>query len=153
MSKSNIKANIVDNALVVSFQSGKEPRVWRMDMGQFLSTALEVKESQGKFTLVIKPGSGSAEEIGAFSDRKDAVEVLESITETMMRGRETHAAPKTGGAIGRFFKFVFKLVLFVLIALAVIIFFLPRPQVNVGDTVTPRVQTGVPVPADQALGE
>jgi hypothetical protein len=154
MAKTDVKTSVVDNALIVSFNSGKEPKVWRMDMGRFLSTAFEVKENQGKFTLVIKPGNGSAEEVGTFDNRKHAVEALESITGALMQGKGASVTQKTEGVFMKFVKFILKLVLavFVFLTVIVVLFKPQHPPGNVGDTVSPPVQSGVPVPADKALG-
>lgn len=160
-SKNVIKSSIVDNALVVSFPSAKEPRVWRLDMNQFLSAAVQIEENQGAFSLVIKPGNAQPEEIGVFPDRKKAVEALESITGAMLQGNVTQpVVPKTGGWFKKLLKF---LLLLLIVVAAIIIFGKTRPHVNQGDTVeapavqsdapAPAVQTGVPTPADQMLGK
>ena len=149
--KNAIKANLVDNALVVSSLSGKEPRVWRIDMGQFLSAALQIEEKQGEFSLMIKPGNGAAEEIGVFSDRKKAHEALQLVTDALLRGRENQPHSKAGC----WFRKILKFALLLLVVLAVLVVWgkAHRP-VNQNDVVNaPAVQTGVPTPADQMFGK
>jgi len=162
MSKTTIEASVIDNTLIVSFLSKKEPRVWRMDMGRFLSTALEIKENQGHYSLIIRPGNGMAEEVGIFSDRKKAVEALEQITAALVKGKET-VQPKTGGGgFVKFLKFIFKaLFLLLIVAVAFVIWSKGHLPVNMGDVMAPPAQTqpepqpqpGVPAPADKVIGQ
>lgn len=168
-SKTQLKASVVDSALVVSFQSGKEPRVWRIDMGQFLSAALEIKEQQGRYVVIMKPGSGPAEEVGVFNDRKKAVEVVNTITDALLRGKEMPVLPKkSGGFFWGFLKFI--LMLFLIAVAAFLVWAKQHKPVNMGDYIAPppaaetgampspapeaapTLPAGVPVPADQAIG-
>ncbi len=161
-SKNGIEASVVENALVVSFASLKEPRVWRIDMAQFLSAGLEIRDDQGQFHLVIRPGTRPAEDIGVFDTRKEALAAMEQVTKAFLRGQCLSAVPKkSGGFLKGFLKFV--LILFLLAVAAV--FLLARThKVNVGEPVPPPagmyapssatesvVPPGVPGPADRVL--
>jgi hypothetical protein len=151
MPSSSITAVLADNALVVSFLSGDAPRVWRIDMKQFMSAALQIEENQGRFILTMKSGSGHAEEIGVFTDRKKAVEALETITEALLMGKAAVPAKKSGV----WGKRILKTVLVVLVLLvAITVFGKHRMQTMPRDAAeVPPAQSGVPLPADQILGK
>lgn len=164
-SKNSLKASIVDNALVVSSLSNGEPRALRVDMGKFMSSALEIKENEGKFSLVVKTGDMTAEEIEIFSNKKRAAEALQVIVDAMLRGNNPPPPEKTGGVFMALFKFVCFLLLMGVVFICVVFiasFIINRP-LNTGNVVnapsaitkeqTPPVPTGVPVPAEQALPE
>ena len=149
-SKNTIRAGIVDNALVVSFTSAEAPRVWRADMSQFLTAALEIQELQGKFSVVIKRSGAPIEEIGVFPDKKSAVEALQLITEALLQGKEA-ARPKSCG----WFKKLLKYLLITLFVLFLAINLLGRymaPGQN-NSIKAPAAQTGVPTPADNVIGK
>lgn len=164
-SKSSIRAGIVDNALVVSFLAADAPRVWRADMGQLLTAALEVQDNQGKSILVMKRSGTPAEEIVTFSSKKDAVDALQVITEALLQG--------TGQGTGRctttqpqkscgWFKKTLKFVMGAIVGLCVFVVALniivslsgrhPAPRQSNAEKL-PAVQTGVPTPADNIIGK
>ena len=152
-SKKNVKTNIVDDTLIVSFTEGGAPKIWRLDMGKFISAALEVKGVQGNFILVVKPGTGAAEEVGVFSDKKRAMEVLQSITDAFLKGRSGVYGRKSGGWFSRFLKL---LLLLALMAAGLILWMrLHGTPVVVDSAVTPSpsIRTGTPLPADEVLGK
>ncbi|MCK5555056.1 MAG: hypothetical protein KAI76_02370 [Alphaproteobacteria bacterium] len=164
-SKNSLKASIVDNALIVSSLSNGEPRALRVDMGKFMSSALEIKENEGKFSLVVKTGDMTAEEIEIFSNKKRAAEALQVIVDAMLRGNNPPPPEKTGGVFMALFKFVCFLLLMGVVFICVVFiasFIINRPLntsnvVNAPSAITkeqtPPVPTGVPVPAEQALPE
>ena len=152
-SKGNVRAGIVDNALIVSFLSAEAPRVWRTDMGQFQNAALEVQENQGKFSLVMKRSGAAVEEIGTFTDKKSAAEALQLITEALLQGKEAPQT-KTCGWFKKTLKFILS-VLFVLVVLIVLVNIFGRhlPPGQNGPAKAPAVQTGIPTPADDIIGK
>ena len=153
MSSSKIRAGIADNALVVSLLTADAPRMWRADLSQLLTAALEVQDNQGKYTLVMKR-AGSVEEIGTFSNKDDAVEALQVITDTLLHGNTVAPAHKKSCS---WFKTLVKVVgwiiavVFALLVLLLIVH--PAPPAGYSRTSAPAVQTGVPTPADQILGK
>lgn len=165
--KNNPKATVVDGALVVSFQSAEGPRVWRFDMGKFISTALEMREEQDGFSLVMKAGNSPEEKIGTFPNKKKATEMLESITAALLKGREILPPVKTGGGFLKFLKFVFLLLIIASIFLVLSKTRMPagfKEIIHVpGNTAPvmpapkaaapPAAKTGVPLPADEVFGQ
>ncbi|MFH1158540.1 MAG: hypothetical protein V1721_06620 [Pseudomonadota bacterium] len=167
--KNSLKASVVDNALVVSFLSAGEPRALRVDMGKFLSSALEIKENQGKFSLVVTAGGMAAEEIGVFPSKKKAAEAMQAVVDAMLRGSNPPPPEKTGGVFMALFRFV-RFLLLMGIVFACVVFitnFITMRQAEIGNVVNapavrtgeqqapvePPVPAGVPVPAEQVLPE
>jgi hypothetical protein len=158
MPSSKIRAGIADNALVVSLFTADVPRIWRADLSQLLTAALEVQDNQGKYTLVMKRGGAAAEDIGTFSNKDDAIEALQVITDTLLHGNGNgiSVAPspkKSGGWFKKLLKVVGCIIAVVFVLLVFLSIFGPRPPAGYSRTSTPPVQTGVPTPADQILGK
>jgi hypothetical protein len=153
-SRNNMRAGIVDNALIVSFPAADAPRVWRTDMGQFLTAALEIQDHQGKFSLVMKRSGAPVEEIVTFTGKKDAVDALQLITDALLQGKEIPQAKKSGGWFKKLMKFILTIVvlLFALATLANIVSKHRTIQMDHAGT-PPALQTGVPAPADDIIGK
>jgi hypothetical protein len=169
-SKNSIRAGIVDNALVVSFMAADAPRVWRADMGQLLTAALEVQDNQGKSTLVMKRSGAPAEEIVTFSSKKDAIDALQVITEVLLQGTGQGTGQATGACTASqpqkscgWFKKILKFILGIVVAFCVFIvvmnlFFhvagIHPPSHQAGPAKAPAsAPTGVPTPADSIIGK
>ena len=169
--KNSIKASIVDNTLVVSSQSEGNPKALRVDLGKFLSSALEIKEDQENFFLILKPSGMEAEEIGVFPNKKRAAEALQVIVDAMLKGNTMPPSPEKEGsgfimAFLKFIWFLFLAGLVVISALFIIVSIINKQPLSLDKTaitptvgteeqrlVEPPVPTGVPVPAEQALPE
>ena len=169
--KNSIKASIVDNTLVVSSQSEGNPKALRVDLGKFLSSALEIKEDQENFSLILKPSGMEAEKICVFPNKKRAAEALQVIVDAMLRGSTVSPSPEKEGSgfIMAFLKFIWFLflagVVFICVAF-IFVYVTNKQRLSFNSTamlptvgtekqvlVEPPVPTGVPVPAEQALPE
>lgn len=156
-----VEARVTGNALVVSFTGGNMPKVWRADMAQISTSALELKESAGKIALVMKTPH-SEEEVFLFSDREEAVAGLKVITHALFAQEQAvprvsgqgHAAPKRG-----VFAKVMKVALYVFLAFVafnILSFFLMSRATNTVKeiaTTPPPVKTGVPMPAEDMFSK
>ena len=169
--KNSIKASINDNILVVSSQSEGNPKALRVDLGKFLSSALEIKEDQENFSLVLKPSGMEAEEIGVFPNKKRATEALQVILDAMLKSNTSPPPEKEGsGFIMAFLKFIWFLFLMGVVFTCIAFIFVSitnKQRLSLNNTATaptigtekqqslvePPVPTGVPVPAEQALPE
>ncbi len=153
-SKGNIRAGIVDNALVVSFLAADTPRVWRTDMGQFLTAALEIQDNQGKSSLVMKRSGAPAEDICTFSsDKKSAVEALQVITDTLLQGTGTAQPVKSCGWFKKTLKFLLTAVFVLFLFFVLVNIFGKHTVPGQSSSRAPAVQTGVPAPADEIIGK
>lgn len=155
-SENNIRVGIAGNALVASFLTAEAPRVWRTDLGQLLTAALEVQTNQGKYTLVMKRSDAPAEEIATFSTKEEAVKAMQLITDALLEGNDVSAHKKCGWP-KKLLKILMKVIagLCVFIVLLNIIMVLSHKSGSRPDNYTkaPAVQTGVPAPADEILGK
>lgn len=155
-SENNMRVGIAGNALVVSFLTASPPRMWRTDMAQLLTAALEVQDNQGKHTLVMKRSGAAVEEIGTFAIKEDAVKALQLITEALLSGKDASSSA-TAGWFKKSLKILLKVIggLFVLfITLNILGFILfGRHHTEGNFTKIPTAQTGVPAPADEILGK
>ena len=70
-------AKIVDGTLILSLPDAAVPTVWRLELGETASSALEIREGKnGGFILVLKTAEGTINEIAPFDRRAKAVNAL-----------------------------------------------------------------------------
>jgi len=80
-------AKVVDGALVLSLPDAIAPVVWRMELGQVKSSALEVREKdEGTFMLTLKTPKGDVSEIAPFDERAKAIRALMAVSHAMEQG-------------------------------------------------------------------
>ena len=77
-------ARVVDGTLVLSLPDAMAPVVWRMDLGQVKSSALEVREKEdGSFVLTLKTPKGDVTDIAPFAERGRALKALMAVSAAM----------------------------------------------------------------------
>ena len=69
-------ARVSGNALILTLPDATAPVVWRFDLSHVRSSALEVREQNDKFMLVIKTPRGDSHDVAAFAERGGAVRAL-----------------------------------------------------------------------------
>tara|TARA_R110002072_G_scaffold133593_3_gene274130 strand:+ start:458 stop:1000 length:543 start_codon:yes stop_codon:yes gene_type:complete len=74
----NSNVSIVDGKLILSLPEADMPVVWQMDLQAAQSSAFTVDEDKKKklFNLILKNHDGAVQEIAAFKEKKDAVDIL-----------------------------------------------------------------------------
>ena len=163
--KNKTDARVVDGTLVASFMGAEPPKVWRADMKNLATVALELQQKDSQYLLIMKNG-GNAETIAHFNDRDAGTDALVALNDAMtgpvITTATAAAAPAGGGAFGRFFKKLLKLVLWLVGIVVVIVIvtslispLLPR-IIGIGGDAGMRVnpvKTGAPVSADELFGE
>jgi hypothetical protein len=89
-----ISADVVDDYLILSLPNALEPVVWRMAMDKIGTAAFEVKQEakSEKANLILKPKKGTAEIIAPFATKEEAIEALVAASNAMHNG-STHNAP------------------------------------------------------------
>lgn len=86
-------AKVAGNSLVLSLPDALSPSVWRMDLEEARSAAIEVQgRDDGTYALVLKAKAGAANDIAAFADRAGALRAL------MAAGTALEQAPVAAGA-------------------------------------------------------
>ena len=154
--KCHTKAQVVDNALVLSLTVSGKPVLWRVGMERLTTASFAVEEKADGSALVLKDGDGKTETIAVFDKSKEADRALESVTAAMM-----HGAGGTGRKRCGWFRkllwlvFILFVIYFALVALSHLgthgMDKTARHPAQNEKSVAP-VQSGVPVPADKLFG-
>jgi hypothetical protein len=76
-------ASVVDGTLIISLPDAISPVVWRLELGQAKASALEVKASEGVYTLQLKTPRGTSNDIASFAVRGRAVAALMAVSRAM----------------------------------------------------------------------
>jgi len=77
-------AKVVDGTLILSLPDAASPVVWRMDLGQVRSSAIEVRDSaDGLYLLTLKTPKDDVHTIAPFHSRAAAVKALMAISRAM----------------------------------------------------------------------
>ena len=147
-SSKKVNARIVNNALVVSFLGMEPPKVWRADLAQVSNATLEIRAGQGKHTLIVKNGTGSAEDIVSFPDKDSARDALLVITGALLEVEG--AVSNKPGFFANLFRWIGRLLIVIVVLMILLIMFGPSPKKTAENSA---VKTGAPVPAEQLLGQ
>lgn len=84
-------ASVVDGSLIISLPNAVSPVVWRLDLGQARASALEVREKDNLFTLLLKTPRGDVNDIASFDTKAKAVAALMAVSDAM---RHAHGQMK-----------------------------------------------------------
>ena len=79
-------AKVVDGTLVISMPDAISPVVWRMDFGHAKSSAIEVRDNDGHYVLVLKTPKGDVNDIAPFDSKAKAVNALMAVSRAMEQG-------------------------------------------------------------------
>lgn len=145
--RKKVDAAVSGSALVVSLPGAENPRVWRTDLARAATSALEVRESGGRFALIMTASGSPDEEIAIFADKASATDALRAVTDAMLSGGAS--------GLGRFLRkgLVIAFWIFLIwLALGILKAVLFPPGMMMGKAPASLVKPGVPVPADQMFG-
>jgi len=151
--QNSIQAGISNGALVVSFLSADQPRIWRAELSRFNDATLEVQGSK----LVLKRGD-AAEEVGSFASKEEAVTALQAVTDALLGGTgasaTTCSTKKKCGWLKKLFKAVLVLAALFIALLVTLSLLHTAPSSSAGGNApAANVQSGVPLPADTVFGK
>ena len=91
-------AKIVDGTLVLSLPNAVSPVVWRMDLGKTKSSAIEVREDENLYSLVLKTPQADIYKIARYESKLPATQALICIMEAMSKAQgQFGTAPETAG--------------------------------------------------------
>lgn len=79
-------AKVVDGTLVISMPDAISPVVWRMDFGHAKSSAIEVRDNDGHYVLILKTPKGDVNDIAPFDSKAKAVNALMAVSRAMEQG-------------------------------------------------------------------
>lgn len=87
-------AKVAGNALVLSLPDALSPSVWRMDLDEARSAAIEVQgRGDGTHALVLKAKTGAANDIAVFAERAGALRALMAVGAALEQAPVSSAAP------------------------------------------------------------
>lgn len=147
-----IEASIAGDALVVSSSSSAGAKVWRAPMALLSHATFELRETQGRLTVIAIPQGGTEEEVCVCPDRSAAIYALDKISAALFAGASSAPEPgskKTGGvkAVWRAMKLILLTGVVAVFLVFVLGFFLR------GGAGGSAPSSSVPVPADQLIGK
>lgn len=88
-------AKIVDGNLILSLPDALNPVVWRMELGNVKTSALEVRAvaNDETFMLALKTPKGDVHDIAPFGSREKAVSALMCVSNAMQNAHGRMSAP------------------------------------------------------------
>ncbi len=145
------KATVQNGTLVLSLPNAKNPVVWRLNMGQVETAAIEVREDRAKgFKLVLKNTETDVQDIAPFDSKDEALKALravmsavENVSHQSFAGEQDNASRKSSSGqkqSGGWGVLIFGLVLIMIVMYG---FFAlsPQPTVNSGGGALPSSAT------------
>lgn len=81
--KKNSSAKVVGTNLILSFPNAQNPVVWRMPLDEARTSALEVKQKDNAYLLVLKTPKGDSADIAPFNTKDDATDALMAVARAM----------------------------------------------------------------------
>lgn len=76
-------AKVVDGSLIISLPDAVTPVVWRMELASVKASALEVKEHEKGFMLMLKTPRGETHDIAPFETKEAAVNALMRVSHAL----------------------------------------------------------------------
>lgn len=83
----NPSAKVIDGTLILTLPDAIRPVVWQMQLGQTRSSALEVREQEGTWLLVLKTPRLDVMEIAPFDTKAKAVKALMAVSRAMEKAQ------------------------------------------------------------------
>ncbi len=148
--KTNFKARLVDNALILSFLSKAEPKVLHIDLGKAHSSHLSIKEVKDKFVIFLSREKGEEDlQIHSFPSRAKALKAFKEIANAMLTSKSHGHSCKVFGWVKSVAKLIAVLVIFYLLAS---VFLFPRDLNNTEIGMAPSaIEEGTSVPLEDIL--
>jgi len=81
--KYSTSAKVIDGTLILSLPGALSPVIWRWDLGQAKASALEVREKDGVYVLILKTPRGEVQDVAPFATRAKALEALMAVSKAM----------------------------------------------------------------------
>lgn len=149
--KTNFKARLVDNMLILSFFSRAEPKIMHVDLGKSHSSHLSIKEVKDKFAIFLTREKGEEDlHIYSFSTKAKALKAFKEIANAMLTSKGVGHGCRTLEWVKNVVKLVLVLVVFYLLAT---VFLFPTPLSDDMSMMTPpsAIEEGTSVPLEDVL--
>jgi hypothetical protein len=74
--KPSPSARVVDGFLMITLPDAIKPVVWQYELLQSKASAMELRESDTDYSVVLKTPRGDAHEVARYTDKQDAIKAL-----------------------------------------------------------------------------
>lgn len=88
-------AIVVDGNLILTLPDAVNPVIWRMELGNVRSSALEIRANDNHFLLALKTPKGDVHDIAPFESRERALHALMQVSKALGKAEGKMAAPQT----------------------------------------------------------
>ena len=89
-------ACVVDGSLILTLPNAINPVVWRMELGNVKTSALEVRNSSdGYYNLILKTPKGDVHDIAPFENKEAAVSALIKVSNALKNAPKTERDVQT----------------------------------------------------------
>lgn len=156
--QSKSSAKVVDGNLIISLPDAVTPVVWRMALGEARAAALEVRQNNNDYALVLKYPKGDMIDIAPFDNKKTALKALMAISKAMQDARgqikPAYSNSPASPPSNRSWKWLIPLgiIMIALFLLSRTMMILPGDYLPATETPGASLQDGVPQSADSFLG-
>lgn len=166
-------AKVVDGNLILTLPDALNPVIWRMELGNVKSSALEIRSNDNLFVLALKTPKGDVHDIAPFENRERALHALMQVSDALGKAggkmgspsatpaypaQTLYAAPTDTKSSGAGYKWLAALgaVIVLIFLFSYVSGLSPEPQVlgTVTDSSMPSAnqgESGVPLSADDVL--
>lgn len=86
-------AKVVDGNLILTLPDAINPIIWRMELGNVKSSALEVRAGEGHFLLALKTPKGDVHDIAPFESRERALYALMQVSDALGKAEGKMSPP------------------------------------------------------------
>lgn len=167
-------AQVVDGNLILTLPDAINPVIWRMELGNVRTSAIEVRANDNLFLLTLKTPKGDVHDIAPFESRERAVHALMQVSKALGKAEgkiapvqnsasaenyapvanAATAAQKSGNGLKWLAAFGAIIILIFLFSYASNLS--PKSEIlgtatDTNNTPSASMESGVPIPADQAL--
>ncbi len=90
-------AKVVDGNLILTLPDAMNPVIWRMELGNVKSSALEVRANDNHFLLALKTPKGDVHDIAPYENRERALHALMQVSHALGKAEGKMASPSAAG--------------------------------------------------------
>lgn len=91
-------AQVVDGNLILTLPDAINPVIWRMELGNVRTSALEVRANDNHYLLALKTPKGDVHDIAPFESRERALHALMQVSKALGKAQGRMSAPAAANA-------------------------------------------------------
>lgn len=92
-------ATVVDGNLILTLPDAINPVIWRMELGNVKSSALEIRANDNHFLLALKTPKGDVHDIAPFESRERALHALMQVSSALGKAEGKMVPPSAANTI------------------------------------------------------